>query len=193
MRSAQYPIESIILNRWSAYAMSGESISDNELMMLFEAARWAPSSYNGQPWRFVYAKRDTSQWQLFLNLMVPFNQGWAQNAAVLIVVISKNDFEHNGTHSRTHSFDTGAAWQNLALQGVHMGLVVHAMEGFDYDKAKEGLNIPDSYTVEAMVAVGKPGNINVLDDGLQKKREHVLIENPLKNLFLRVCLKLSCH
>jgi nitroreductase len=168
-RTPQYPIESIILNRWSSRAMSGESLDDETLMTLFEAARWAPSSYNGQPWRFVYAKRETASWQTFFDLMVPFNQSWAKNAAALIVVCSRTTFELNNKPSRTHSFDTGAACENIALQGEAMGLVVHALEGFDYDKAAAVIKLPKDFVVEAMFVIGKPGKLSDLPKELQER------------------------
>ena len=167
-RKSQYKVDDTILNRWSPRAMSGESMSDEELMTLFEAARWAPSSYNSQPWRFIYAKRDTEHWDRLFNLMVEFNQSWTKNAAVLVVVISRDTFEFNNQLSRTHSFDTGAAWENLAMQASINGLVTHGMSGFDYDRAKTVLNIPDGYTVEAMIAIGKPGPLEVLPPDLQE-------------------------
>ncbi len=120
-RKADYPIDSLFLDRWSPRAMSGESITDEELFTLFEAARWAPSSYNGQPWRMLYAKRETAHWPRFLELLVEFNQTWAKNAAALVVFISKTTFDHNGEPAATHSFDTGAAWENFALQGALRG------------------------------------------------------------------------
>jgi nitroreductase len=144
-------------------------MSDEELFTLFEAARWAPSSYNGQPWRFIYAKRETPAWETIFNLMVPFNQSWAKNAAVLVVVVSRNKFEFNGKPETTHSYDTGAAWQNLALQAHLNNIVAHGMEGFDYERAKKELAIPDDYTVEAMIALGKPGNVKDLPAELQEK------------------------
>jgi nitroreductase len=168
-RKSDYAIEEIILNRWSPRAMSGEEISDAELMPLFEAARWAPSSYNEQPWRFIYAKRGTKYWDIFLNLLVPFNQEWAKNASVLVVIISKKNFTHNNQYSVTHSFDAGAAWQNLALQASANGLVTHGMGGFDYARAAKELGISDEYQVEAMVAIGKPGNTKNLPDYMQKQ------------------------
>lgn len=88
-RKSTYPVHPILLNRWSPRSMTGESMSDEELFSLFEAARWAPSSYNAQPWRFVYAKRNTPHWQTIFDLMIPFNQSWAKNAACLVVVVSK--------------------------------------------------------------------------------------------------------
>ena len=169
-RSSQYPIAEFILNRWSPRAMSGEAISQIELMTLLEAAHWAPSSYNNQPWRFVYALKDTPIWIDFFNLLVEFNQSWCKSASALVIIVSKNNFDFNNNPSRTHSFDTGAACQNMALQGYLDNLVVHAMEGFDYQKAAQLINLPaEEYTVEAMVAIGKPGKITNLPPGLQEK------------------------
>ncbi len=170
-RQVEYPVHTMFPSRWSPRAMSGEPISDDELLTLFEAARWAPSSFNNQPWRFIYAKRDTSSWEKIFSLMGEFNQSWTVNAAVLLGVISKTTFEHNGQPARTHSFDTGAAWENLALQASLMGLVAHGMEGFDYDKAKSELHIPDDYQVEAMVAIGKPGQKESLPASLQEREQ----------------------
>lgn len=166
-RKAGYEISPLILNRWSPRAMSGESLNDEDFMPLFEAARWAPSSYNNQHWRFVYAKRDTKYWDSFFNLLGPGNQAWTKNAALLVVVISKKTFDRNGKPARTHSFDAGAAWENLALEGSRRGLVVHGMEGFDYDKAKELLKLTDEYQVEAMVAIGKQGRKEDLPEQMQ--------------------------
>jgi len=166
---ADHPIEKLFLDRWSPRAMSGEEISEAELMVLFEAARWAPSSYNNQPWRILYARRGTPHWQTFFDLMVPQNQAWAKNAAALLVFVSKTTFDFNGKPSITHTFDCGAAWENLALQGWLKGYVVHGMQGFDYDKAKTALNIPEGFRVEAMAAVGRPGKKEELPPENQKR------------------------
>ena len=168
-RKHEFNINEIFINRWSPRAMSGEGLSDDELMSLFEAARWAPSSFNGQPWRFLYARRNTENWNLFFNLLIDFNKGWAKNAAVLILVVSKKTFEHDGSLSVTHSFDTGAAWENFALQGSLNGFVVHGMAGFDYARARADLEIPDDFDVEAMIGVGKPGKKDALPKEMQEK------------------------
>ena len=169
VRKADYPIEKLFLDRWSPRAMSGEEISEAELMVLFEAARWAPSSYNNQPWRILYARRGTPHWQTFFDLMVPQNQVWTKNAAALLVFISKTTFDFNGKPYPTHSFDTGAAWENLALQAWLKGYVAHGMQGFDYDKAKTALDIPEGFRVEAMAAVGRPGKKEDLPPENQKR------------------------
>jgi nitroreductase len=168
-RRADYPIDNLFLDRWSPRAMSGEAVSQEELMVLFEAARWAPSSYNNQPWRLLYAHRDTEHWQTFFDLLVEFNQSWAKNAGVLVLFISKNTFDMNGEPSVTHSFDTGAAWENLALQGWSSGLVVHGMQGFDYERARTALNIPEGFHVNAMAAIGKPADISALPEELKER------------------------
>jgi len=176
-------VHPLILNRWSPRSMTGEEMTDQELMALFEAARWAPSSYNNQPWRFLYAKKNSPAWPVFFNLMIEFNQGWTKNAAVLVVVISTKNFEHNGKPAHTHSFDTGAAWMALALEGCWKGYAVHGMEGFDFEKAKKDLNIPDNYQVEAMIAIGKRAPASALPPELQK-REAPSTRRPLKEIVI---------
>jgi nitroreductase len=167
-RRADHPIESLILDRWSPRALSGESIAPNQLMRLFEAARWAPSSFNTQQWRALYARRESEHWATFLGLLGEGNKTWAQNAAALVVFIARRIFDYNGEPSITHSYDCGAAWQNFALQGFSQGLVVHGMEGFDYERARSELKIPDDFQVEAMAAVGKPGDKADLPEKLQQ-------------------------
>lgn len=168
-RKADYPVLPNILHRWSPRAFSPELISEQELMPLFEAARWAQSSYNAQPWLFLYARRGTPDWDIFYNLLVPFNQSWTKNASYLVVVASRKVFPWNNNPSITHSFDAGAACQNLSLQGSANGLVVHGMEGFDYQRAHKELKLPAQYAVEAMFAVGKPGNKKDLPPDLQER------------------------
>ena len=168
-RQADSPIERLILDRWSPRAMSGGSITPEELRRLFEAARWAPSSFNAQQWRALYARRETEHWPTFFGLLVEGNQAWAKNAAALVVFISRKNFEYDEEPSRTHSYDCGAAWENFALQGFSQGLVVHGMEGFDYDRARTELKIPDDFQVEAMAAVGKPGDPATLSEKLREK------------------------
>lgn len=169
VRVADYPVHALFVNRWSSRAMSGEEVSDQELNTLFEAARWAPSSFNEQPWHFLYVKRNDPYWQDFMDVLVPFNQQWVKNAGAIVLVLSKQYFTKNGQANQTHSFDTGAAWMQMALQGHDMQLVVHGMSGFDYQKAREELRIPECYTIEAMVAVGKKGTPDMLPEDLRSK------------------------
>jgi nitroreductase len=168
-RKADHDIPLLFVDRWSPRAMSGEEITREELMRMFEASRWAMSSMNNQPWRFLYALRNTAYWEQFFGLLTPNNQGWCRNAAALIVVASMKTFDHTGKPARTHSYDTGAAWYSFALQGSMMGLVVHGMQGFDYDKAASVLGVTDDCQVEAMAAVGRPGNKEELPPALQER------------------------
>jgi nitroreductase len=170
-RTADHPIDDLFLQRWSPRAMSGEAISDDEMLTLFEAARWAPSTYNEQEWRFLYAQRETPQWPAFFDLLVEGNRTWCENAALLVVVVAHKVFSRNGKPNPVHVFDAGAAFENLALQGAAMGLVVHGMQGFDFDKAREALNVPDDYAVCAMFAVGKSGDEAKLPEPLREREK----------------------
>ncbi|WP_169974898.1 nitroreductase family protein [Tautonia rosea] len=169
VRKADHPIEPIFLKRWSPRAMSGEPISDGELKRLFEAARWAPSTRNEQEWRFLYAHQGSEHWQTFFDLLVPGNQGWCTKASVLVVVVAHKFFSNTGAPNPVHLYDAGAAWQNLALQGAVMGLVVHGMAGFDYETARTALHVPEEYEVAAMIALGRPGDPERLPDDLRQR------------------------
>jgi nitroreductase len=168
-RTADYPIESLFLRRWSPRAMSGEPISDDQMHTLFEAARWAPSTYNEQEWRFLYARRAGAQWPVFFDLLVEGNREWCRQAALLVVVLAHKVFSKNAKPNPVHLFDAGCAFENLALQGAAMGLVVHGMQGFDFDKARSVLNVPSDYAVAAMFAVGRPGDPTKLPQKLQER------------------------
>lgn len=168
-RKSSYPISSIFINRWSQRAMVDTPITNDELMPLFEAARWAPSSYNEQPWRFLYSHKGSASWDTLFALINPFNQVWAKNAGVLVLVLSKNFFENTGNPSHAHTFDAGAAWMSLALQGSIDGLAIRAIAGFDYDQAKTVLNIPAEFKIEVMIAIGKPGKKEALPAELQPR------------------------
>ena len=167
-RVAEHPVAPIFLERWSSRAFSGEPIPDAALFSLFEAARWAPSAYNSQPWRFVYAKRDTPAWPTLLSVLVPYNQAWADGAAALVFVVSKASFTPPGksepTVSRSASFDTGAAWASLAFQAHLDGWVAHGMGGFDDEAARKALNVPPDHRIEAAVAIGRRGEKAVLPE-----------------------------
>jgi len=168
-RKPDHPIESIFLRRWSSRAMNGELITEAEMLSLFEAARWAPSTYNEQEWRFLYARRDTPQWPLFFDLLFEGNRAWCQRAALLSVIVAHKVFQHNGKPNPVHVFDAGLAFENLALQGTTMGLVVHGMAGFDFEKARAALSVPDDYDVVAMFAVGRPGDPAELPPELRER------------------------
>jgi nitroreductase len=183
IRKVENNINPLFVNRWSPRAMSGEEISHDDLMGLFEAARWAPSSYNNQPWRFIYAMRNTDHWQRLFSLLIDWNKIWAQNAAVIVAVISRKNFEFNGKPAITHQFDAGAAWENLALEATTRGLVTHGMQGFDYNEARKALQVPDSFDVMAMIAIGKLGQKENLPSDLQE-REYPSDRKSLKEIVM---------
>lgn len=166
-RTADHPVDPIFLERWSPRAMRGDSLSEAEIGSLFEAARWAPSTYNVQEWRFCYATRDSAHWDSFLSLLVEFNQGWAKQAGLLGVVMSDSLLPRNGKPNPVHVFDSGMAYLSLALQGARMGLVVHAMAGFDADAARRALSVPAQYSINAMFAVGRPGDTEALPEEIR--------------------------
>jgi len=181
-RTADHPVNKIFLERWSPRAFTGESIPEDVLMTIFEAARWAPSSYNSQPWRFIYGLKGTPAFEKILGLLVPANQGWAKNAAVLVVIASKTTMSPRGTEmpSHSHSFDAGAAWQNLALQASLLGWPSHGMTGFDIPRAATELGVPEGYRVEAALAIGKQGDKSILPEQVQAM-EAPNARNPLSS------------
>ena len=184
-RRTEHPIEPMFLERWSPRAYTGEAMPDADLMTIFEAARWAPSSYNSQPWTFVYAKRDTPHWDKLLGLLNEFNQSWAKNAAVMIIAVSNSLMLPPGAEkpvpSHSHSYDAGSAWAYLALQASRLKWDAHAMVGFDMDRAFAELNVPQGYRVEAAICIGRRGDKSMLPEGLQG-RETPNGRNPLDGM-----------
>jgi nitroreductase len=168
-RTADHAIEPLFLRRWSPRAMSGEAVTPAELAQLLEAARWAPSTYNEQEWRFRYAHRDTPHWATFLGLLAEPNRVWCKDAGVLAVVFARTTFTRNGKPNPVHLFDCGAAFENLALQGAAMGLVVHGMAGFDWQRAATELQCPKEHVAAAMFAVGRPGDPAKLPQELRER------------------------
>lgn len=190
VRQTRYPIAELFIKRRSQRAMSGEAISHDELMLLFEAARWAPSSFNSQPWRFMYALKGSTQlWNMFFDLLMPANKLWAKNAGALVVVVAQKNFEKTGKPSVTHSYDTGAACQNLALQAFLSGMIAHPIGGFYYDNARHVLQIPDSYAVQVMFAIGRPGLATMLPPEIADT-DVVTDRKPLKDIVCEGVFKL---
>jgi nitroreductase len=166
-RISVYPINPIFLNRWSPRAYSERKVSDQDLYTVLEAAHWAPSSNNDQPWRFIFAKTD-EQLAVFHTFLSEFNLSWASKAPVLIMVAS-NKYRENGDSNRPHPFDSGTAWGYLALQAKLLGLDTHAMGGFDREKARIALNVPDEFELHAVVTLGYRGDKNTLSDTMQQR------------------------
>jgi nitroreductase len=184
-RSADYPIDPLFLQRWSPRSFTGATIPEYDLFTILEAARWAPSASNVQPWRFIYARRGTEHWPRLLGLLTESNRLWAKNASALIILVSKTGVLPRGAAkevpSWSHSFDTGAAWCSLALQAQVSGWAAHGMVGFDKERAASELGVPDGYRVEAAIAIGKKGDKSLLPEHLQA-REQPSDRTPLREL-----------
>ena len=166
-------VSPIFTARWSPRAFTGEAIDEAHLNTFFEAARWAPSAFNSQPWRFIYARRGGERWADFLGLLVDFNRSWAQHASALVVVVSATHFTPPGKseaiQTGSHAFDTGAAAAYLALQASLAGWHAHAMGGFDKERARAVLGIPEGFQAEAVIAIGKLGDPQSLPPGLRER------------------------
>ena len=165
-----YPVHDLIQNRWSPRAFSDNPVSPETLRSLFEAARWAPSSSNEQPWAFIVGtKDDLETHSKILSTLVEFNQGWAKHAPVLAIAVSQMEFARNKTPNRNAFYDTGAAVAHLTAEATSRGLFVHQMAGFDPQKAIEVFHIPKGWEPIAVFAIGYPGDPNALPDKLRER------------------------
>lgn len=166
-RCPDTPVDCMFLDRWSPRAFSEEPIAQEQLNMMFEAARWAPSCYNDQPWLFVFAREPEAR-EAFISTLVEQNREWAKRAPVLLFVLAHRNFARNGRPNRHAAFDAGAAWMSLALQARRIGLYTHAMAGFDVNAAHKVLKTSDKeYDILAAVAIGRLGDPSVLPESLQ--------------------------
>lgn len=167
-RVADYEIDPVYIKRWSTRAFSNKEVDEELLFSLFEAARWAPSAANVQPWRFVFARSQEDR-EKFLSFMNKGNM-WCGEAPVLVAVISHKHWNYDSDSiNPTHAFDTGTAWGFLALEAVRKGLYTHPMGGFDREKAREVLKLPQDYEIHAIVAVGYKGDRADLPEALQER------------------------
>ncbi|MEA4811438.1 MAG: nitroreductase family protein [Anaerolineaceae bacterium] len=182
-RKAEYPLEPLFLERWSARAMSGEAVAEKDLMTLFEAARWAPSPMNVQNWHYCYALKPSAEFDLFFSFLAAGNQEWCRQAGALIAAIDQT-LNDDGKPVMSHRFNLGLSVENLLLQARAMNLVAHPMLGFNAENAAKGLNLPEGYEVAAMIAVGHFGEIENLSEKLQA-REVPSDRKPLKDFVHR--------
>ena len=151
--------------RWSPRAFSDRDVSNADLETIFEAARWAASSFNEQPWRFLVARKsDPAAYDKILNVLLPFNRAWAQSAPVLFIMAAKRTFSHSGAENLYGVHDAGQALAHAFLQATALGLHAHGMAGFDRDRARSELGIPDDYDLGAAVALGYLGSPEQLPD-----------------------------
>ena len=167
-RNPDHAIHDQFIDRWSPRSFDPSPLPADTIMSLFEAARWAPSCFNAQPWRFFYASSDSSR-EKFLDTLVPKNRLWAEKAPLLVYIVAEKNFSHNGKPNRFAAFDAGAAWISLAFQARHLGLYSHAMAGYNQEKAFELLKLnPDNHEILAAVAVGKQAGPLELHPDFQK-------------------------
>jgi Nitroreductase len=173
VRTVTRAVEPLFLDRWSPRAFDGSSIPQADLDTIFDATRWAPSAFNYQPWKLLYATRDSADWARFLDLLLPFNQSWVQNASAIVFILSDTLMAAPGSEefkpSYSHSFDAGAAWALLALQATRLGYHSHGMTGVDFDRARAELAVPDRFRIEAAIAIGKIADKSILPQALQAR------------------------
>lgn len=174
------PIHELIRHRWSPRAFDSRPVEPEKLRSLFEAARWAASSYNAQPWHFIVAtKADPENYKKILDSFVEFNQGWAKSAPVLALSVAGMKFEHNGTPNHHAFHDVGQAAAYLALEAANLGLQVHQMAGILPDKARQIFSIPEGYEAVAGIAIGYPGDPATLPDNLRAQEHAPRSRKPL--------------
>lgn len=166
----QFPIHELLQRRWSPRAFSERMVESDTLRSLFEAARWAPSSNNEQPWHFIVGTRDEpAGYDRLFSCLKEGNKKWAFRAPVLMLSVARLNFEDEGTPNRHAWHDTGMAAVSLSLQATALGLIAHQMAGFDVDKARADLGIPAGFEPVAMIAVGYPGDPAILDERLRQR------------------------
>ncbi len=180
-----FPIHDLIRDRWSPRAFSDKPVQPEVLASLFEAARWAPSSFNEQPWAYLVAtKNDPENFAKMLSVLVDFNAGWAKNAPVLVLAVARLAFQNNGKPNRNAFYDTGAASALLSVEATARGLVVHQMAGFDAEKARQVFAIPSGCEPIAAMAIGYPGDSSSLPDSLREKELAPRTRKPLSEFVM---------
>jgi nitroreductase len=175
-------VQDVILRRWSPRAFADKDVSGTQLKKLFEAARWAASSSNEQPWRFLVGLRGDETYQKIFAALVEFNQAWAKSAPVLVLSVAKKTFTGNGTHDRHNLHDLGAAMANLALQATADGLHTHSMGGFDPEQVRASFGIPSDYEMGAVTAIGYFGDLSRLPERMLKTEIAPRQRKPLEEI-----------
>jgi len=177
LNPTEHPVIAAIKQRYSAYQFSNKAVEAEKLQSLFEAARWAASSFNEQPWRFIVATKDSpTQYDKALGCLVEANQGWAQAAPVIVLTAVKQEFTYNGSPNRVALHDLGQAAAHMALQAAELGLVIHQMAGIQQDKVASTYSLPDGFTAETAIAIGYPGEGNLNDAEARARQRKPLDE-----------------
>ena len=165
---AEFPVEELLLRRWSPRAFAEKPVSDADLRAIFTAAAWAASSYNEQPWRFAVGRKGDAIWTNIFDALLPLNQGWANKAPVLYATFAKKTFSHNGTPNSVALHDVGAASANLSLQATALGLHTHGMAGFNRDTLRTAFAVPEDFEPVACWALGYLGDAEQLPEPLKR-------------------------
>jgi nitroreductase len=181
--AAQYPLHELILRRWSPRAFADRSVEHATLLRLLEAARWAPSCYNEQPWRYIVATQDNPvEFGRMLQCLMEGNQGWAKHAPVLMISVAKLAFAHDGKPNRHAFHDVGAASAFLTFQATALGLYVHQMGGIYVDRARETYGIPEGFEAVAGIALGYLGDPSTLPDAMRERELAPSSRQPLEGM-----------
>lgn len=166
----EYPISDVIKQRRSGRAYADKSVEQGVINALFEAARWAPSSMNEQPWRYIYATRENIElWNKIFDTLMEGNKIWAKNAPLLVLSLAKKNFDRNGKPNNSARYDLGAANALLSIQATELGLNVHQMGGFDGNQVRQNLNIGEDIELGVIMAIGYPGEADQLPDTLRER------------------------
>lgn len=186
-RRTESDVDRLFIDRWSPRAFDPDNApSKADLRAIFEAARWAPSAFNEQPWTFFIAHRDDPEYGGFLDALVPFNQGWAKTAPILGFATCRTTHARNGNVNATAGFDTGAAWMALSLQANQLGYYTHGMGGFDRDLAHEVLHLPpEDHVIQCAFVIGKPGDLTAIPEDLHEEEKAPSGRKPLSEVFVR--------
>ena len=183
--TTDFPVHDLIRHRWSPRAFADKPVELAVLASLFEAARWAPSSSNEQPWAYLVATKDNPEdFAKTLSVLVEFNAAWAKNAPVLALAVSHLKFQSNGNPNRNAFYDTGAATVLFSIEALARGLYVHQMGGFDAAKAKQVFEIPDDWEAIAAFAIGYPGETHSLSQKLQDREVAPRTRKPLSEFVM---------
>jgi nitroreductase len=177
-----YPISEIIARRWSARAFSTRPVENSKLLSILEAARWAPSSRNEQPWRYIVFTNNNPEMLKKAQSVLKEINDYAKRAPILICAIAKKTYSENGNPNRLHFHDLGAANENMFLEAFNQGLIMHEMGGFDVQKAREVFNVPDDYEVGIMIAIGYQDTHHVLPCRLREKAFAPRVRKPLSEI-----------
>jgi len=183
--TTDHPVHDFIVKRWSPRAFSDKPVSPEVLRSLFEAARWAASSYNDQPWAYLVATKDDKEnFSKILSVLMDMNAAWAKHAPVLAISVARQHFKHNGSQNPVAQHDVGAANAQLTMEATSRGLVVHQMAGFHHDKVRQLFGIPESWEPVSAMAIGYPGDPESLPEQLRKTELAPRTRKPLSDFVL---------